>query len=134
MQRLLIILIILIPFFVSALGVNNLQIRRAAGEGYPTTMYLDIENDSDQLDYLLGVEIVDHPESKAIINKTVIEQGIAKIVKIDRLIIPADSKIKLSPLGIYIVVSDLTRDQKDIRIKFIFKSAEVIHYQLLSLE
>ncbi len=125
-KRIISLFIILLPFISKGVDISNINIRSSIKQNYPTTIYLNIENDSNQLDYLLNIEVMEQPQSSATINKTVIEQNVARIIKIDRLAIPAHSKIKLAPLGIYIVINKLL-DTSSIKLKFTFKHAgEVI--------
>ncbi len=122
----LLFFIALFPFISKAIIIDDVRIMQAEGNNYPAVVYLSLENDSDNLEYLVGVEVIDHPESKAIISKTVIEKNVARIIKIDRLAIPDYSKISLSPIGIYIVIHNLD-SSSPIDLKFTFKnSGEVI--------
>lgn len=127
MKKILILfLIVLLPFISNAIIIDDVRIMQATGNNYPSVVYLSLENDSDDLEYLMGVEVIDHPESKAIISKTVIEKNVARIIKIDRLAIPDYSKINLAPIGIYIVIHNLN-SSSPIDLKFNFKnSGEVI--------
>lgn len=119
-------LIVLLPFISNAIIIDDVRIMQATGNNYPAVVYLSLENDSDDLEYLMGVEVIGHPESKAIISKTVIEKNVARIIKIDRLAIPDSSKINLTPIGIYIVIHNLN-SSSPIDLKFNFKnSGEVI--------
>lgn len=121
----LLFFISLFPFFSRAIIIDDVSIMQAEGN-YPAVVYLSLENDIDSLEYLMGVEVVNHPESKAIISKTVIEKNVARIIKIDRLAIPDYSKIQLAPIGIYIVIHNLDSSSQ-IDLKFTFKNAgEVI--------
>lgn len=118
--------IVLFPLFSKAIIIDDLRIMQAKGNNYPAVVYLTLENDCDNLEYLLGIEVIDHPESKSIISKTVIEKNVARIIKIDRLAIPDHSKINLAPIGIYIVIHNLN-SSSSIDLKFTFKNAgEVI--------
>ncbi|MCT4634946.1 MAG: copper chaperone PCu(A)C [Rickettsiales bacterium] len=122
----LLFFIALFPFISKAIIIDDVRIMQAEGNNYPAVVYLSLENDSDNLEYLVGVEVIDHPESKAIISKTVIEKNVARIIKIDRLAIPDYSKISLDPIGIYIVIHNLD-SSSPIDLKFTFKNAgEVI--------
>ena len=122
-KKLISIFIILFPIIAKAsLSVNDINIRPALKANYPTTIYLAIDNDTNQLDYLLSVEIMDQQNSTATINKTVIEKNVARIIKIDRLAIPPNSKIDLAPFGIYIVANNFYKAET-IKIRFVFKNA-----------
>lgn len=131
MKNLLIIFIaLLFSCLVKAddnLKIHDLIIKQAIDSNHPATIYLNIENLGNKLDYLLAVEIADHPEAIVTINKTVIEQNVARIIKIDRLTIPAESTINLAPLGIYLVARNLPATQS-IKIKFIFSNAQEVIY------
>lgn len=122
----LLFFIALFPFISKAIIIDDVRIMQATGNNYPAVVYLSLDNDSDNLEYLMGVEVIDYPKSKAIISKTVIEKNVARIIKIDRLAIPDYSKIHLAPIGIYIVIHNLD-SSSPIDLKFNFKNAgEVI--------
>ena len=107
------ILLLLFSLLTSSLSfaqdiiISDLKTRPALQAGYPTTIYLNIENTSDQLDYLTDVKIIGYPNAIVTINKTVIEKNVARVIHIDRLAIPQHSKVSLSPRGIYIVATKL---------------------------
>lgn len=98
------------PYFSLAASINieNVQVREPFKPGAPLTIYLDIANNTDQLDYLIGAQMV----TKANINKSIIEKGIAKTIQINRLAIPANTKVSMSPLGIYVVSYDYQNNNK----------------------
>ena len=128
MIRFIFILLIL-PCFAHGKSINieNITVKPALAEGYSTSIYLDITNEKSTLDYLTKVEIIGHPEAKARINKTVIDKNIARIINIDRLIIPANSKVKLAPIGIFIRVTNLPFNiSKNLKIKLSFMNEEAI--------
>lgn len=122
---------LLFSFQAEAIIIDNLRIRPAVSNGYLTSFYFDLTNSSDSLDYLLKVELVDHQESDFRISKTVIEKGIARVIKIDRLAIPSYTKVNLEPTGIYVVLNNLSPqfiEEKRAKIKFTFTYAgEIIN-------
>ena len=129
MLRFLAIILIYFPFFAYAenIKIHNVQIRPALQKGFPTTVYLSIDNLTNEIDSLLKVEV--HGSTGTSINKTVIERGVARIIKIDRLTIPAHSTVNLAPFGIYIVVQGLSPEfakETSMNIKLIFNNAGVI--------
>lgn len=107
-----------------AIKIDHLKIRPALKPGHLTSFYLNIENDNAELDYLLSVKIIDQPNTEVQIRKTVIEKNIARIIKIDRLIIPAHTTVNLAPLGIYLIsTGDLNNKTKTLKLEFNFKNA-----------
>ncbi len=123
-SSLTIFLIVLLAASSQAIKIDHLSYRSALTADYSTSFYLEIENDSNQLDYLLEVKIIDQPNLLIQIRKTVIEKNIARIIKIDRLIVPAHSTVSLSPLGIYIVATGpLFFQENPLKLEFIFENA-----------
>ena len=108
------------------INIHNLYVWPALDKKHPTTFYFDIKNNSNNIDYLIGAEIIDHPEVNISINKTVIEQNIARIIYIDQLAIPANSEIKLAPIGIYLICKNFPSEIKDLKMKLIFKKQVII--------
>ncbi|MEK6733818.1 MAG: hypothetical protein AABY27_01785 [Pseudomonadota bacterium] len=110
----------------SDINIFNLQVRKAYTDGATTTIYFDINNNSDEINYLLDAEIINCPTCKVTINKTVIEKNVARIITINRLAIPANSSINLAQKRIYMVIKNLGLARKPHRIKLIFQDQEVI--------
>jgi periplasmic copper chaperone A len=97
--------------------------RKAAAESN-SAVYLDIENDLDIDDELIGVStnIADITS----IHKTVIDKGISQMVHIDRLIVPSKNKVQLKPKGIHIMLMKLKRSLKsgeEFEVSLNFKNA-----------
>jgi copper(I)-binding protein len=121
------LLLLFIPYLSLATSINveNIQVREPFKPNSPLTIYLDIVNNADQLDYLIGAEII-APAGPAIpkngaINKSIIDKAIAKTIQINRLVIPANTKVSLAPLGIYIASYDY---QKNSKLKLVFENHE----------
>ena len=114
--------------------IHDLIIKQAINQNHLTTIYLNIDNSSDELDYLLAVRVIDYPDAVVTINKTVIEKNVARVIKIDRLALPAHSTVKLAPLGIYIVINNLPAKERNIPIKlelnFSKAGNKIIHFSL----
>lgn len=102
--------------------LHNVEIRSALSLGYPTSIYFTLENKGDELDYLMSVVLVDYPEIKTTINKSIFEKKIVRIIKIDRLALPAHSNLNSHPLHIYIMAEGLPVYTKSLKLKFIFAS------------
>ncbi len=118
-----ILLVILFAFSAQAtdIKISDIYIRPALSKNHATTLYLNIENTSNEIDYLIGAELTDNPEARISINKTVIEKNIARIINIDKLAIPPRSLVKLAPLGIYLVIKNGTSSDA-LKIRFIFRN------------
>jgi copper(I)-binding protein len=112
--------------------IRDLVVKPAINQNHLTTIYLNIDNLSNQLDYLLAVSVVDHPDAIVTINKTVIEKNVARVIKIDRLALPGHSTVNLAPIGIYIVINSQTEKlfvHKPVKLEFIFaKSGKKVIY------
>lgn len=117
---LLLILFIAISSQAEMVEVNNVRYRKLNNN---ITIYMDINNNSDQLLYLLGAQIEKEPNFTFKISKTVIDNNIAKIIEINRLVIPAKAKVSLAPLGIYLVVKNVKVNKKS-TIDLLFQSNE----------
>jgi copper(I)-binding protein len=99
--------------------------RRANAESN-SAVYLDIENELDLDEELLGVttNIADITS----IHKTVIDNGISQMVHIDRLVVPAKNKVQLKPKGIHIMLMKLKKSLKpgeEFEVSLNFKNAGV---------
>ena len=127
-------LFLLLPCFANAhVNVTDIKIKPALMAGYPTTVYFSLENDSDQLDYLLEVKSINFPSSKITIHKTIIEKNIARIIQIDRLSIPAHTKLNSLPLKIYLVIEEIPTDARDLKLKFIFANEKTQRAESLNV-
>lgn len=106
MNKIYLFLFLFISSFSKAeiIEIQNVTFRKTKDS---VTIYMDIYNNSNEIFYLIGK----HLDYSFKIYKTVIDNNIAKIINIDRLIIPANSKINLMPLGIYLVVKDFKLEQ-----------------------
>jgi copper(I)-binding protein len=82
--------------------INNIWARPTMGEVYNTAIYMDIKNNSSTHDVLTKAttEITDKVE----IHKTVHENGVSKMLSVDKLSIPANAEINLVPGGIHIML------------------------------
>lgn len=120
--KLLILFLFAFPSLAFALEikVKEVKVRFALAENYPTSIYFSIENSGNNLDYLVDGKILDCPNCKTQINKTVFEKSIARIIKLDRIALPAKSNMNSEDFRIYISVDGLK--SKKFRIKFIFAS------------
>ena len=86
----------------SALTVNNAWIRPAPPNVTSMAGYFDIQNNSDK-----AIKIIDSSSPAfdlTMIHNTVIEDGIAKMVHLDGLTIPANSKVSLAPSGKHVML------------------------------
>lgn len=132
MLKPLVLFLLLLSSLCSAddhIEISNLSIKFFHNKNSSVTIYGDITNPNEQLDYLLNIEVIDHPEAIVTINKTVIEQNIARIIQIDRLAIPAHTTVNLKPLGIYLIMNHLSKEvfqTNNFKVKFIFAQTEII--------
>ncbi len=120
-------LLILTPLFANAeTNITSIKIRPSLQLNYPTTAYFSLENNSNEPDYLLEVKLVSYPNSKVTLNKTVIENNIAHIIKIDRLSIPALMKLSSEEIKVYLVIESAPIKLNKIEFEFIFASGKKI--------
>jgi periplasmic copper chaperone A len=99
----------------SHVHLNGIEIREAfvrPTTSKSTAAYMDIINTGKKDDILTHVTILDR---KAIIetHKTVIEDGIAQMVPVNKLMIPAGQTVHLAPKGIHIMIMGLEAPIKD---------------------
>lgn len=80
--------------------ISNLKIKSKINT---ITYYFDLHNNNAYTDYLLKLEITKPFYQELKIHKTVIEKNIVKIININQLALPAKTKIKFSPNGIFII-------------------------------
>lgn len=112
-------------FSIETININNITFKKINDESI--VLYAEIQNLSDKVEYLLDVEAKGFSEGK--IQKTVHEDNVARVIKIDRLAIPANSTIFLKPKGVYILINNLPKSPsifKDIKIKFKFANFAII--------
>jgi copper(I)-binding protein len=89
--------------------VLNAWVRPAAA-GKATAAYMQIVNDKG-----MDVELVEVESSAAMMNeihKTVLENGVSQMVRINTLLIPASSTVMLKPQGIHIMLMGLKQNLK----------------------
>lgn len=73
-----------------------------------TAVYMNIENPTDN-----DIELIkasDDIAEMTEMHKTVTEQGISKMVHVDRLLIPAKTTVKLKPKGLHVMIMNLQKD------------------------
>lgn len=97
---------------------------RQAEKGNTTAIYFDIYNKSNVDEELLGAntDVAEMTE----IHKTVTENGVSQMVRIDRLVIPADQSVKFQPKGMHIMLMGLKQKLNpgdELYLKLIFKNA-----------
>lgn len=130
MKNLLIIFLLFYSSIVKSEGsltASVTSIRLAIDDNHLTTIYFNIINQTKELEYLVNAEIVDYPEAKLSINKTVIDAGVARIIKIENLIIPSKSTISLKSLRIFLAVKNYPKATKNCKIKFNFTKGQSIY-------
>jgi len=92
-----------------------------------TMMGMVVVNEGDEPDYLIGVET-----DAARINelhKTVIENGVAKMVRQERIPIPPRSKVEFKHHGYHVMLIDLTRPLKEgdqVKVKLRFEKSGTV--------
>lgn len=111
-------------------SIKDVWARPANAEGN-SAIYLDIQNNLDKDEELLGVStnVADITE----IHKTVIDNGISQMVHIDRLVVPAKKAVNLKPKGIHIMLMKLKRTLKsgdEFDLSLNFKNAGIKSYKV----
>lgn len=81
--------------------VENMWARKCE-QGKTTAIYFDIYNKVNVDEELLSAsaDVAEMTE----IHKTVTENGVSQMVRIDRLVIPAEQSVKFQPKGIHIML------------------------------
>ncbi|NPA12706.1 MAG: copper chaperone PCu(A)C [Aquificae bacterium] len=95
-----------------------------------SALFMEIENEGDEADVLLKVE---SDISKMVqLHKTVNENGVMKMVHIDKLVIPPHSEVKLKPGGYHIMLMGLKKPLKEgdkVKFTLIFKKSGKIQIE-----
>ncbi|MFN7039049.1 MAG: copper chaperone PCu(A)C [Alphaproteobacteria bacterium] len=117
MKKSFLILIIISTFISFAtnafanIEVKNLQARPSMGKLGNSAAYMDISNNSEEIDILLSAEtnIAENCE----IHKTVVSNNIHQMIKIDKLAIPSKGSVLLAPHNIHIMLIGLKTELKE---------------------
>ncbi|WP_293448170.1 copper chaperone PCu(A)C [Persephonella sp.] len=92
-----------------------------------TALFMVIKNVGDEADILIGVKT--NISKMVSIHKTVNQNGVMKMVHVDRLPVPAGKSVVLKPGGYHIMVMGLKKDIKagdNVKFTLIFeKSGEI---------
>ena len=80
------------------------------GGGATSAVYLTIRNDGGQADRLTGVNCI--AAEHASVHETRVEQGVAKMMPVDSLEIPARGKVEFKPGGYHVMLEGLKQDLK----------------------
>lgn len=128
----------LIAFNISAdekkdIKIYNLHIQPNFAKLNFLTLYLTIENNTNKTDFLL--KITSNFAKYCKIQKTIIENNIASVVAIEKISIPAKSKISFDPGSIHIYIKDLEKKTLNIgdkiKFKFFFENSGQIEVELI---
>ena len=133
-KKVMLVTILAISGYVGA-NAQNIEIKGAfvrPTTSKSTAAYMDIVNTGTKDDILTEVVILDR---KAIIetHKTVIEDGIAQMVPVNKLMIPAGQTVHLAPKGIHIMIMGLEAPIKNgdtVSLEFHFQEAGKMQIQL----
>ena len=107
--------------------VSDGWIRAPIDEAVLVSLYFNIYNQSEQVDYLMSVQT--NVGNKINIAKTVKINGINKSVFIEKVAIPPKTEVKFQPMGIYLVIGELNNKIKKgdrIKVKLSFAKAGLI--------
>lgn len=72
-----------------------------------SAVYLSIKNDSDEDIELIGASSMDLANNIELHDTFIDQKGVSKMVKVDKIVIPAKSSIDLKPGGTHIMLFDL---------------------------
>ena len=107
--------------------ILNARLRATNGNIKMTTIYVDINNFSKLNDSLIRI---DSPISPNIfLKKTVIENDVTRVVSVDKVMIPSETKVKLAPGGIYgfaLNLNNVLADKEKVKLYFTFEKVGVI--------
>ncbi len=127
-------LVLLMPIAVQGasfkkdlLSVSDGWVRAPIDEAVLVSLYFNIYNQSEQVDYLMSVQT--NVGNKINIAKTVKINGINKSVFIEKVAIPPKTEVKFKPMGIYLVIGELNHKIKKgdrIKVKLSFAKAGLI--------
>ncbi len=81
--------------------------RPTMGEMRTTALYMTIKNDTDISDVLLGVSTP--IAEQAALHSTVLQEGIARMLPLDRLSIPAHAEVAFTPGKLHIMLMGIKK-------------------------
>lgn len=93
-----------------------------------SAVYCTIKNDSDRDFILVNASAISIANNTALHKSYVDEKGIARMVPLKQIVIPAHSEIVLAPGGIHVMLTDLKRNLKagdSFKLNFYFESISV---------
>ena len=122
MKKILLLLFLLPQLANATVKVSNIVTRQSILDNRPITAYFTLENTGNEIDYLLEVKIENYPSALVTLHKTVIEKGVARIIKLDRLGIPSKIKFDSNKLRIYLVIEGNYLESENIKINFTFSN------------
>lgn len=131
MFKKLLLALIFIPFSAQAttaqlahITLEGVWARPTMGEMRTTAAYLDLINSADEDDTLLSV--TSPASDHVMIHNTVTDQGVSRMIMIDKLSAPAHKTIEFKPGGIHIMLMNLKNPLKTgdlLPLTFFFKHA-----------
>jgi len=115
--------------YITHLKAKNIEIsdawaRASIIKNRPTAAYLTITNNSSHEDFLLSVN--SSSAKKVEIHESKVENGIARMMKVEAIRIPPNKKTKLKPGGYHLMLFELVKPAKageHMMIKLVFKVA-----------
>lgn len=88
-----------------SLNVKNVWAKPTLGERNISAIYMEIENNTEETEYLESVEC-DKAESTEL-HKTVTEKDVSSMIAISKLAIPSKKTVEMKPGGIHIMLMGL---------------------------
>ncbi|WP_456464248.1 copper chaperone PCu(A)C [Persephonella sp.] len=130
MGKIFTVLLVIVGFVYAKpeIVIEDPWVRAVPPTAKNTALFMVIKNVGDDPDTLIGVKT---DISKMVsIHKTVNQNGVMKMVHVDKLTIPPNSKVELKPGGFHIMIMGLKRGLKigeNVKFTLIFeKSGRII--------
>ena len=98
-------------FKVGTLTVEHPWARASVDTSRPTAAYLNVRNDGDADDELIGVS--SPAAGRAEIHQTKMENGVMKMLPTGAIVIPAGQTLELKPGGYHVMLMDLKRPLRE---------------------
>lgn len=109
----MIYLIILLLPFSSLANINVIDVKINQNPNGFSTLYFNLINDSDKTEYITGFKI---NNQETPIYKTIIDKNISKIIKINKLALPAKAVTQFKPFGLFTKINYKNNDPLEISI------------------
>lgn len=116
------------------LAIEKAWARTPIGSNNNSAAYMKITNSSAQPITILGASASNVANNVELHKSYVDEQGVSRMAALDKLVIPANTTVELSPNGIHIMLIDLKKtlkEKSEIEITLQIENANPIKFKAL---